>query len=90
MLFNEGATPLKWCLVLGLLLLGAIVLSFLHLFGAPLLAIVLTVAGIVAYHQSTNTVVRATATAAIAVGTIIILISVLIAASQITPPILRY
>lgn len=86
--FNIGlaAVP-EWAWALGplILLSGTIVLSFLHPFAAPLLAVVLIVGGIVAYRQSTNAAAaRAIAAAAIAAGTLIILTVILVGLCLIT------
>jgi len=75
---KDAAAP-KWAWALGpLILLGTIVISFLHPFATPLLAVALIVGGIVACRQSASAVVRALAAAAIAAGTLIILTVILV------------
>ena len=75
----KDAADLKWAWALGsLVLLGAVVISFVCPFAAPPLGVALMVGGIVAYRQSTSAVVRAIAAAAIAAGTLIMLTAILV------------
>ncbi len=80
----KDAVDRRWAWALGfLILLGAVVISFLLPFAAPPLGVALMVGGIVAYRQSTNVAARAIAAAAIAAGTLIILTVILVGLSLI-------